>query len=102
MTLLAGTVARNLKTWNADSFDFDIVHVISNIFITALWEWTFTWSHTKQWVMLIYELHSWFHCVLVEELSTWMLWYFRYRIVKLKRTGFKTDGLAILVDRSIR
>ncbi|KAM7446230.1 hypothetical protein ABFA07_005445 [Porites harrisoni] len=25
----------------------------------------------------------------------------KYRIVKLKRTGFKTDGLAILVDRSI-
>ena len=38
MTVLAGTVARNLKTWNADSFevrfqccDFDILHVISNI-----------------------------------------------------------------------
>lgn len=25
----------------------------------------------------------------------------QYRIVKLKRTGFKTDGLAILIDRSI-
>lgn len=25
----------------------------------------------------------------------------KYRIVKLKRTGFKTDGLAILIDRSI-
>ncbi|XP_058963537.2 uncharacterized protein [Pocillopora verrucosa] len=56
-------------------------------------------SKQKPSVDIICLQEFWFHGDVMELFDT--QFEEKYRIIKLKRTGFKTDGLALLIDRSI-